>query len=204
MKLVDTLNLIENCSTLEELQAVMQKAISHYGFSSFAFLGMWPAASRQPVVLTNNSPDWDSTYRKENFYAHDPVLSAAKTSNSAFTWSHLVPKALNKKQSFVMRTAHDFGYREGVIVPFHYSDAIGRRYSSCCTLFWKNKIEEFKAMFNAAKIDIHVVVLYWAQRAADIVAAEYCAGAKHEQPCRKPLIFFLLVTIRLRHICGIP
>ena len=117
MKLVDTLNLIENCSTLEELQAVMQKAISHYGFSSFAFLGMWPAASRQPVVLTNNSPDWDSTYRKENFYAHDPVLSAAKTSNSAFTWSHLVPKALNKKQSFVMRTAHDFGYREGVIVP---------------------------------------------------------------------------------------
>jgi DNA-binding CsgD family transcriptional regulator len=71
-----------------------------------------------------------------------------------------------------MEAARDFGVLEGLTIPVHYCDDLGRRYSSVCALFWKDKLTAFFANLKFNKVQLHIVILYMMQKMAELYAAD--------------------------------
>ena len=44
-----------------------------------------------------------------------------------------------------MDAARDHGFENGLVIPFHYVDPLGRMCWSVCTFFWRDKLKEFLA-----------------------------------------------------------
>lgn len=161
---------------------MLQAFAEQYGFSSYAFVDADHQGMSNPYVVMTNPPAWDRDYRSEGFLDVDPVVQHAKRSNVPFTWDSVplpekkgvrVPKAIK-----LMNAAQDHGFTNGIVVPFHYVDHLGRTYSSVCTFFWKSKIAELKAIFSLDRHDLHIVVLYWAQRVVDLMSEEATRSAR--------------------------
>ena len=77
-----------------------------------------------------------------------------------------------------MEFAHDFGFQEGFIVPFHFSDSIGRVNSSLIVFFWSDAASKFAFLISRKKYEMHIIMIYWAQRAVDIVGEQIRDGAR--------------------------
>ena len=69
-----------------------------------------------------------------------------------------------------MEAARDFGVNEGLTIPVHYNDGLGRRYTSVCALFWKDSADCFYANLKHNSVQLHVILLYLAQKIVDL----YC------------------------------
>ena len=165
------IGVIEAAQSLEELKSALQHTIEDYGFASFAFLDVSHGGTDDPLVIATNDAGWDRTYRDEGFVHVDPCLAVARRCNVPFTWRTVpLPERRGKRLPGALRTmqaARDHGYRDGLVIPFHYADHLGRIYSSVCTFFWK----EPKAALSscpALRRHLHLLLLYWAQRAVDL------------------------------------
>ena len=71
-----------------------------------------------------------------------------------------------------MEAARDFGVREGLTIPVHYNDGLGRRLTSVCALFWTDGLPAFFSNLKHNKVQLHVILLYMAQKMADLHAKE--------------------------------
>jgi hypothetical protein len=71
-----------------------------------------------------------------------------------------------------MEAARDFGVNEGLTIPVHYNDVLGRRYTSVCALFWKDQLNTFFANLKHNGVQLHVLLLYLAQKIVDLHAAD--------------------------------
>jgi LuxR family quorum sensing-dependent transcriptional regulator len=69
--------------------------------------------------------------------------------------------------------AYDHGYQEGFIVPFHYSDPLGRINSSLIVFYWSSKGKQFKFLLSFKRYEMHFIMIYWAQRAVDIIGDQH-------------------------------
>lgn len=171
MNLIQILDDIENCTTPAALVELLHNAARHKGFQAFGFLDTTHAENNRPEWCGTAEHDFVETYRQEEFFTCDPILSRSLRTNLPFKWSD-IQTAKKSPAAKVMSAAFDFGFRDGFVVPFHYHDRLGRRYSSACTFFWKNRVEEFKAFFRrSGRHDMHVILLYWAQKYVDLRAA---------------------------------
>jgi DNA-binding CsgD family transcriptional regulator len=163
---------IEAASTVEELTAVLQWVAEDCGFASYAFVDISLAGDQAPLVVTTNRRDWDQTYRQENFIEVDPAIGVARRSNTPFNWSSLpLPERKGRRIPGPLKTlfaAKDHGFNEGVVIPFHYVDHLGRPYSSVCTFFWTDPLSGFVNSFGVNKNWLHLVLIYWAQRTIDL------------------------------------
>lgn len=167
---------IESAESVAALTATLQGIVEELGFASFAFIDTATTGLDDPLLVATNPAGWEADYRREGFVYVDPCLAAARRTNVPFKWTDLslpeprgrrVPGALK-----TMRAARDHGYREGVVVPFHYADSLGRTYASVCTFFWKNTLAEFRGFFQPHRHTLHMILLYWAQRVIDLSAQE--------------------------------
>ncbi len=70
-----------------------------------------------------------------------------------------------------MEAAQDHSYKNGLVIPFHYRDHLGTYFSSVCTLFWTASPREFLKRLKFDKYEMHLVFLYWAQRAIDVATS---------------------------------
>lgn len=165
---------IEGCETVEELRTTLQSIVEAHGFASFAFVDSSPPGTGNPLVIATNPEAWDRDYRSNNFIAVDPVLPVARRTNTPFDWLVVpLPKRLGRKKPGALKTmeaARDHGFTNGLVIPFHYTDDLGRSYSSVCTFFWKDKLQQFSVVLSEERIALHIILLYWAQRAIDLVA----------------------------------
>jgi DNA-binding CsgD family transcriptional regulator len=75
-----------------------------------------------------------------------------------------------------MEVAADHGYREGLIVPFHFSDAIGRIYSSLVVFFWSDPLKRFQFMIRLKHHELHILMIYWAQRMVELLGKSLSKG----------------------------
>jgi len=165
---------VEKCSTLEELKAKLQKIIETYGFSSFNFLDVGNPHMDVPFYFGTTGDVWEEDYKSNKFVHVDHCVQFARRSNLPFVWDEVPlrhydsgpkPGALR-----LMEAAADHGFKNGLVVPFHYRDRLGRTYSSLCVFYWKDNLSRFRFMLLRKKLDLHLIVMFWVQRAVDLVA----------------------------------
>ncbi len=72
-----------------------------------------------------------------------------------------------------MEAARDHGFTEGLVIPYHFRDYLGRIHSSLGAFFWEDHISRFKFMLSERKHELHLIMIYWVQRAVDIIAEEH-------------------------------
>jgi DNA-binding CsgD family transcriptional regulator len=175
VSLDEAISSIDAASSIPELTAILQRVAENSGFASYAFVDVSVVGDQEPLLIQTNRADWDRTYRSEKFLEHDPALDLARRTNVPFDWSSLpLPERRGKRIPGALKTlfaARDHGYRNGVVIPFHYVDRIGRKYSSVCTFFWTDPLDSFIKGFKLNKTYLHMVMIYWAQKVVDMTAA---------------------------------
>ena len=180
----DDANAIEACQTVDELRLVFQRIIENYGFSTYGFIDASNPWENDPLLVSTHSAAWIDTYRSENFLATDPCLSAALRSNTPFNWGSVpLPPVTGKRKPGAVKTmeaARDFGINEGLTIPFHYNDALGRRYASVCALFWKDGVAAFFSNIRSHGISLHFLLIYFAQKMVDLHAAQINATSRKQ------------------------
>jgi LuxR family transcriptional regulator, quorum-sensing system regulator BjaR1 len=180
--LEDDLNALEACRSVAEIRDVFQRIIENYGFSSFGFMDASHPWEDDPLLVSTHSTAWIDTYRSENFISTDPCLNAARRTNLPFHWGSIaLPAVTGKRKPGAVRTmeaARDFGINEGLTIPVHYNDALGRRYTSVCALFWKDSLNSFFANLRCNSAQLHVILLYLAQKIVDLYAEDVKARAR--------------------------
>lgn len=187
----DAIGRIEDCLTLSDLKATLNDIIGNRGFSSFGFVEITVPGATDPLVISTSSETWNQEYRENDFYNVDPVLSVARRRNTPFNWLSVpLPGRFGRKKPGAVKTmeaARDHGFKNGLVVPFHYIDDLGISRSSVCTFFWKDKNQDFEKVVSEDKVYLHVVLLYWAQKAVEIAAKERNASSRFLDSEGKPL-----------------
>jgi DNA-binding CsgD family transcriptional regulator len=69
----------------------------------------------------------------------------------------------------MMDAAREFGFKEGFVVPFHYRDRLGAIHSSSTVFFWEDEPRWFQKLYTCHRHELHLLMIYWVQRAMDIV-----------------------------------
>jgi len=111
----------ERATTPTQVMGRLSTALQTFGYTAFLIttspelIGTDP----QPTFLLNGWPDeWTRIYREKSLYRHDPVAAMGRRTVNPYEWSEAVydrkgsPQAAN-----VMQTAHDFGLKDGIVVP---------------------------------------------------------------------------------------
>lgn len=179
------LSAIEGCHSVDEVRTVFQKIIENYGFSTYGFMDASKPWEEDPLLVTTHSQKWIDTYRSENFLSTDPCLDMAKRTNLPFNWGSIqLPPVVGKRKPGAVKTmeaARDFGVLEGLTIPVHYADDLGRRYSSVCALFWKDKLTAFFANLKFNRVQLHIIILYMMQKMAELYAVEKSVKPRFEK-----------------------
>lgn len=172
-KLEEHLAAIESCVTIGEVRARLHEIAQHYGFESFSFVDVGDPAKEVPFFITTTNQSWDQDYRSNNFVHVDPILPVVRRSNLPFLWSDIPPPERRGKRKpggqKVLEASRDHGFQNGLVIPIHMTDRIGRVASASCVFFWKDEARKLEFALAGGKHDLHVVVLYSAQRIIDIM-----------------------------------
>ncbi len=168
---------IEACTTLDELRAKLQQIIEEYGFSAFEFLDAGQPHTDLPFHFGSSGEAWQQEYIRNNFVVVDPCVSQARKTNVPFNWTSIKLPSFNGRRKpgaiKTMEAAWDHGFKEGLVIPYHFRDHFGRINSSVSTFFWKDPVSKFRFMISEKKHELHVIMIYWVQRAVDIIAQEH-------------------------------
>ncbi|WP_127089064.1 LuxR C-terminal-related transcriptional regulator [Aquabacter cavernae] len=164
---------IEAGQSLSELKEILQNVAESCGYSAFSFVDAPRFGDAHPTVINTIKKGFDSDYRSEGLIAVDPMIPVMRRKNTPFTWGSVkLPARLVGRMPGAHRTmtvATDHGYREGLVIPVHYVDRLGRPYSSVVTFFWTDNVRSFARASDATRAFLHLIVLYWCQRAAEMI-----------------------------------
>ncbi|MFG1402011.1 LuxR C-terminal-related transcriptional regulator [Xanthobacter sediminis] len=168
----DVISDIEAAASVDELKIILQSVVEDCGFSAFSFVDALRAGDLNPTVVNSIARAFDGDYRAEGLLAVDPVIPLVRRTNTPFTWGAVpLPPRLGRRIPGARKTfeiARDHGYTDGLVIPFHYVDKVGRPYSSVCTLFWSEKPSDFRRSIEENRAYLHMILIYWAQRAVEL------------------------------------
>jgi len=177
---------IEACRTLDELRDRLQKIIEAHGFYAFEFLDAGQPHLDRPFHFGTVDERWVEEYTRNNFVVVDPCIAQARKTNTPFTWGSVkLPEFRGRRKPGAIKTmeaALDHGFTEGLMIPYHFRDHFGRVHSSSNVFFWKDPISKFKFLLSERKHELHLIMIYWVQRAVDIIAQEHRAGVTVIRP----------------------
>jgi DNA-binding CsgD family transcriptional regulator len=176
LEVSEAIDLVESCTSLDELRTTFQRLVGNYGFASFAYVDVGHPEIDDPFVLATTDPAWDQTYRSNGFLHVDPMIPLVRRTNVPFHWGEVaLPPRLGKRKPGahkVMEAAHDHGLKEGLVVPFHFVDKLGRVNSASCVFFWKDAPSRFLFTLRHKKRELHLLMIYWAQKVTEIADLE--------------------------------
>ena len=180
MNLEEAISAVERCGSKEELRQTLQAIGEGYGFASFNFLDTGATHLDRPFHLGSMKEVFADDYFGNGLVHVDPCIAHARRTNIPFTWGEVpfpaYPSGPKSGALITLEVATDHGYREGLVVPFHFSDAIGRVYSSLIVFFWSDPVQRFKFAISFKKHELSVVMIYWGQRAVEILGEGFRAG----------------------------
>lgn len=183
---------IETCNDVDCLSRTLQRIIEAYGFASFNFLDAGHPEVDEPLFFGTSGHAWEEEYRSNKFVHVDPCVARARRTNVPFNWGTIkMPKRTGRRKPGSLKTfeaARDHGFMEGLVIPYHFTDSIGRMHSSSSVLFWKDTISKFKFMLSGHKYDLHLIMIYFVQRAIDIHAERHRGGARFLDSDGQPLV----------------
>lgn len=176
MRLAAAISDVERAETLEELDLVLQSAIENIGFRAFNFLDVGPAHLERPYFCGTTGHRWEAEYAQNEFVRFDPAISKARRSNLPFNWESVklatTDGRARSKTHEVMVAAHDHGFSEGLVVPHHFIDEIGRFYSCLTVLFWSENVEEYHRVLGEYKYDLNILLFYFMARKHNLLQSQ--------------------------------
>jgi LuxR family quorum sensing-dependent transcriptional regulator len=166
---------IQACKDLEDLKVTLQRIVEGYGFAAYNFLDTGHPNVDVPMYFGTSGKAWESEYLRNNFVHVDPCVSRARRTNTPFNWGSVpLPTYSGGRKPGAIKTleaARDHGFMEGFVVPYHFADSKGRIYSSLVVFFWRDSVQKFNFLVSHKKYEIHLIMIYWMQRAIDIISA---------------------------------
>src|SRR5690606_19592214 len=139
-----------------------------------------------PFHFGTTGEAWQQEYIRNNFVVVDPCVSMSRKVNVPFTWTSIaLPSYTGRRKPGAIKTmeaARDHGFMEGLVIPYHFRDHLGRINSSVSTFFWRDALAKFKFLLSERKHELHLIMIYWVQRAVDIIAQEQRAGVTVIRP----------------------
>jgi DNA-binding CsgD family transcriptional regulator len=182
MDLEQAVAAVETCQTIEALKETLRRISEDYGFAAFNFLDTGASHLDAPFFTGTLSRAFLDDYIGNKLIHVDPCVFRARRSNVPFAWSDLaIPQYKGVRKSGAQKTmdcADDYGFRDGLVVPFHFSDHLGRVNSSVIAFFWSDESRKLQFLLSRKKHEISIVMIYWAQRAADLVGESFRGGAR--------------------------
>jgi LuxR family transcriptional regulator, quorum-sensing system regulator BjaR1 len=167
---------IETSTTLEELKLAMQRIIEKIGFSSYNFIDAGRAYQDVPFFFGTTGRQWESEYTSNAFVHIDPYIAKARRSNLPFDWQSIPTQKPRRGPkpgvARLMEAAYSFGYREGLVVPYHFKDDIGRMHSTVCVFYWKEQLADYDAFLKLHRHKLHILVIYFMQRSMNLIARQ--------------------------------
>jgi LuxR family transcriptional regulator, quorum-sensing system regulator BjaR1 len=181
LSLEEAIAAIEACNTLDELRSILQGIIENHGFSAFNFIDAGQPHRDVPFHFGTISGAWKEEYIRNNFVVVDPCLAEARKTNTPFTWGSVrLPAVRGQRKPGAVKTmeaARDHGYTEGLMIPYHFRDRLGRIHSSASTFFWRDSTAQLNALLHHRKHELHLIMIYWVQRAVDLIARDHREGS---------------------------
>lgn len=183
---------VQRAQSLAELATLLQRVITKFGFQSFNHLDTGRPDAARPFFHGTCPDAWQRCYEDNGFVEADPMVSTARRRRLPFVWGDVAlperrpgPKPL---AILAMEAAHDHGYREGYVLPFHTVDGLGRARSALTALFWAEPRPEFAAMMAQHRHELHVFMFYWQERAVDFVWPDPAQGFRALDGDGMPLV----------------
>lgn len=177
MKREVAIGAIESCGSIGELCDTLHRVVQDYGFSGFTFLDAGQPHLDVPYYVGTHTLAWDREYRQNSFVHVDPALVRVRRTNVPFHWGSLkLPPVLSRRKPGavkIMEAARDHGFQEGLVVPFHFRDKLGSTHSSSTVFYWKDKPDLFHKLLNTHSHELHLIMIYWVQRAIDVGGREF-------------------------------
>lgn len=171
MNLEENLAAVASAQSQNELEVLMAGVVAARGFASYCFVDGSDTHSLDPYHI-NTDHEWAREYRLQGFVEADPVLSRARRINLPFTWSDTIlpqRRAQIKPAALItMEAAAEYGFTEGLVIPFHSVDGLGRHRSMLCSFFWQDKPQDFQRMLREIAPEMHLYVIYWMERSRDL------------------------------------
>lgn len=183
-RLEEVLSALEAATSTEELRRRMQHAVESYGFAAYDFIDAAdPHSGVLPFHFGTAESSWEDTYVSNGFVEVDPCIAKCQRTNTPFTWAEVAPGAPRPGPKSpikrLMDAAQDFGFQEGLVVPCHFRDELGRMHSVSSVFFWKDRLQPFTfALAAGRKAELHLVMIYFIQRCIDLKAQEQGGDAK--------------------------
>lgn len=176
MRTEDLVTSIESARSIEELKSIMHREVQRNGFHSFGFMHTETGRETKTFFATSTTQGWVDDYIGNNFAKDDPCAVHAKRTNLPFSWSD-TPLPLrrgvrNPAARRIMDAAADHSFRDGLVVPCHYTDALGRHYSSSAVAYWTDDVGLFQRVMRKReyRFEFQLVMIYWATRAMNLLA----------------------------------
>lgn len=171
------LTRITSCQSIADFKTCMSELSQDFGFSSYNFLDIGNPHIDVPFYLGTTGPDWENDYRDNGFVHVDACVKRARRTNTPFTWddelnSDQSAPGPKKGQVKLMEAATDHGFKNGLVVPFHFRDKFGQPHSSLCSFFWKDRLSQFNFVIKQQRHDLQILVIYWVQHAVDVISKQ--------------------------------
>ena len=162
---------VHTATSQAELDRELQRFVENRGFASFCFVDASSPHLSLPFHV-GTDPDWDAEYAQQRFVDVDACLTKARRTNTPFSWRNVpLPERRGRRKPGALRTmeaAQDHGFSEGLVIPFHYVDGVGRLQSMLCSLFYRDPLKDFERTLQERTTEIHLYLLYWMQRSSEL------------------------------------
>lgn len=167
---------LESAETIEGLQQTMQGIVTDHGFASWCFIDAGRAYQDVPLYFGTSGDTWHDEYRSNGYVHVDPYIAKARRTNTPFDWGSIPPaekrRGPKSPVARLMETAYDFGFKEGLIFPYHFRDDLGRMHSTVCVFYWRDLVDQFRHVVLERRLELHISAIYFMQRAMQIAAYE--------------------------------
>jgi len=173
MAVSELIDGFEAARSLVELQVKMQLAMEEFGFCAYNFFDAGKAHLDRPFYFGTTGAAWEEEYRSNQFVFYDHTLSHARRTNVGFKWGDVpLPFQFGKRKPGAVKlleAAHDHGFEEGYILPFHFVDLQGRSHTALVALFWKDRAAKLDLNLSSIrKHELELLMLYFAQRVVQL------------------------------------
>ena len=187
-QLEDALSTIEGTQNLEELHKAMQRIVESHGFAAYGFVDVGDTNSKVPFYFGTDRR-WNEEYVNNDFIRGDAGISKSRRTNTPFVWADIAPgaprpgpRSLARR---IMDAAADFGFQEGLVVPCHFRDELGRLYSICTVLYWKDHLRPFSFVLKSKKAELHLLMINFIQQCIKLISAEARAASQTLRDLKK-------------------
>ena len=204
MDIEEAIAAIEGCTDHPTLEAALQGIVMSYGFASYCFLDIGHAHLDVPFYVGTTGPAWEREYASNGFVHVDECIRVARRTNRPFSWADVpLPERTGKRKPGamqVMEAAGDHGFEEGLDIPFHYVDPLGRLRSSNCVLMWRDRPRDFYAVQTVAGRELHLILIYWMQRSIELREPAQRGSGASEMARARALVHRIHVTDKEREV----